>query len=364
MSDFTTLIHNAVPSDGDDRNLEHFLVITEGPERGQRVRLGETPVRIGRLDECELTLTDPSVSGFHCQVVRADGIVRVEDLGSTNGSFLAGRRISKSAMLPAGLTLRVGGTALRYECRTPEDREQLSDLQRAARYVEALLPAPRTDGPVEVDWCFNPSSHIGGDGFGYHDYDDDHLLVYLIDVSGHGVGSALHAVSILNVLRKQALPDVDFLAPAEVLVALNEKFDMRGHGGLFFTMWYGVFRREERMLDYASAGHPPALLRRSSGAVDRLQTKSLALGMSPAAPYGSASASVEEDSQLYLFSDGVFDIETTAGDRWSSEDFVNIVEESERNEGEAETDRLRRRVTECSADPTVDDFTLLVARFR
>ena len=54
---------------------------------------------------------------------------------------------------------------------------------------------------------------LGGDAFGYHWLDDDHFVVYLLDVSGHGVGAALLGVSVLNVLRARSLPGTDFRDP-------------------------------------------------------------------------------------------------------------------------------------------------------
>ena len=85
----------------------------------------------------------------------------------------------------------------------------------------SLLPAPLTTGPVRADWRFLPSTQLGGDAFGYDWLDQDTLVFYLIDVSGHGAGSAMHSVTVLNVLRQRALPDVDFRNPAEVLASLN-----------------------------------------------------------------------------------------------------------------------------------------------
>src|SRR4051794_9589231 len=72
------------------------------------------------------------------------------------------------------------------------------ELAQAAKYVQSLLPEPM-DGPVHIDWKYIPSTQLAGDMFGYHWLDRDHLAFYLLDVSGHGVGSSLLAVSASNV---------------------------------------------------------------------------------------------------------------------------------------------------------------------
>ena len=95
--------------------------------------------------------------------------------------------------------------------RLAESQKQLADeVAQAAKYVCSLLPEPIAKGPVRVDWRFVPSTQLGGDSFGYHWLDDDHFAVYLLDVSGHGVGASLLSVSAMNVLRSQSLPNYRF----------------------------------------------------------------------------------------------------------------------------------------------------------
>ena len=84
------------------------------------------------------------------------------------------------------------------------------ELAEAADYVKFILPQPLTEGPVKADWRFVPSTTLGGDGLGYHWLDEDSFAIYLVDVCGHGVGAALHSVSVLNVLRSQKLAEYRF----------------------------------------------------------------------------------------------------------------------------------------------------------
>ena len=147
-------------------------------------------------------------------------------------------------------------------------------MKQAAHYVQSLLPDKLKKGDVITDWRFIPSAELGGDSFGYHWLDDDHFAFYLLDVSGHGVGSALLSVSAMNALRSQALPQTDFRVPGQVLAALNNAFQMEQQNGLFFTIWYGVYNKPStayRLLRWGpssgsahSAVHPPWKLSSSS----------------------------------------------------------------------------------------------------
>lgn len=196
-------------------------------------------------------------------------------------------------------------------------------MNKAADYVRSLLPA-RLSGEVETDWCFHPCEQLGGDAFGYHWIDADHFAVYLLDVCGHGVGAALLSVSVLNALRVQTLPGVDFRDPAAVLMGLNRTFRMDNQNNLFFSAWYGVYHRSKRELTYASGGHPPAILIgppvQEPASIAALRTEAPAIGCLDEMVYRSAVHLVTLGSRLLVFSDGVFEIfqENEKAGTWTS----------------------------------------------
>jgi sigma-B regulation protein RsbU (phosphoserine phosphatase) len=203
-----------------------------------------------------------------------------------------------------------------------------AQLVDAARYVRSQLPV-NLDDSVQTDWRYLPSSALGGDALDFFWIDKDHLVVFLLDVVGHGVGPALLAISILHLLRQRALKDGDPLNPVSVLAALNRSFQMDEHGDKVFSIWYGVFDRVSGMIHYAAAGHPPALLISPSAKghpeVTRLKGKGLWIGASPTDTYEGGSAVVAQDADLYVFSDGLFELSTTGGAMLGLEGFGNLV---------------------------------------
>ena len=92
------------------------LVVIEGPDMGRAVRLEDRVLRIGSGASCDLVLTDPRVSRAHLRIGPAEraGEYKVHDLGSRNGTLLAGSRISE-ATVPIGASLKVGRTFLRIQ---------------------------------------------------------------------------------------------------------------------------------------------------------------------------------------------------------------------------------------------------------
>jgi sigma-B regulation protein RsbU (phosphoserine phosphatase) len=115
-----------------------------------------------------------------------------------------------------------------------------AELAGAAAYVLSLLPSPITEKRVSADWSMTTSVQLGGDGLGYHWMDSERFAFYLLDVSGHGVKSALLAVSILDTLGTCGLADTDWTDPGAVLRALNRVYFSHSHDHLYFTIWYGI----------------------------------------------------------------------------------------------------------------------------
>jgi len=123
-----------------------------------------------------------------------------------------------------------------------------ADLETASNYVASLLPEEIKTDEFQIRGSMIPSAQLGGDSFGYHWIDDDHFAIYILDVTGHGVGAALHSVSVLNTLRFQTLVNIDFRFPDEVLKGLNDVFKMTENFSLFITMWYCVFNKPRNEL--------------------------------------------------------------------------------------------------------------------
>lgn len=347
----------------------HSLRVVEGREIGRRYRIGERPLQLGRRDGNDLVIPEAEVSGQHCLVRTLPGARALEviDRGSTNGTYVAGQRVQGSARLEDGELLQVGRQVLLHECRSRAemDRAEQADreLERARHYVEALLPAAMREGAVRTSWFFRPCAMLGGDGFGYFRLGEQRFAGYLIDVSGHGVGVAMHTVTLMNVMRQRALPDTDLADPAQVLTRLNAMFQMDAHDGLCFTMWYGVVDLPTRTLTYASAGHHPVMLH-TPGQTDlqRLATRSLPIGAMPDIAYRAQSVAVPPGSRLHLFSDGLFEVTDRDGRTWTLDNVLPLLETFGADEDGP--DRLYRAVRSATGEgPLEDDCSIVTVTF-
>jgi len=94
------------------RGAARTLRITAGVREGTTIELGASPITIGRLPENTVVLEDDYVSGRHARLYPHEGAWVVEDLGSTNGTYLDRSRLTAPMVLPVGTPVRIGKTVL------------------------------------------------------------------------------------------------------------------------------------------------------------------------------------------------------------------------------------------------------------
>jgi serine phosphatase RsbU (regulator of sigma subunit) len=298
----------------------------------KRFPLYSLPVTIGRAPPADVVLDSPTVSRRHCRLDLLDGRLWLTDLASTNGTFVDGARITAPIAPEDGANIGVGAYRLRYHRRYLDESADADameqELLEAGEYVASILPKPIAEGPVHANWFYRPSTRIGGDAFGYQMQDQRHFSLFLLDVSGHGAGAAMHAMTVAQVLRERVLPDVDFLDPAAVIAGLNARFQMHRNNDLFFTIWYGVYDIVDRVLAFAAGGHHPAYLLPADNeawAPLPLLTRNPIVGMLPDPRIAAAEVEIPPGSTLHLFSDGVFEIVARDGRQLELDDIPRML---------------------------------------
>ena len=359
--------HGGLEAEAAPVDAVHILLLLSDNAPPKRMPLHSLPVVIGRAAPADLILEGNTVSRRHCKLEAEDGRVTLEDLGSTNGTYVNAARLNRPAVLEDGALIGIGAYRLRYHRRAQDETADADALDReweeANSYIASILPKPMHQGPVRADWFYLPSTRVGGDAFGYQMIDRDHFAVFLLDVSGHGTGAAMHAMSIAHVMRERALPGVDFLRPAAVIAGLNAMFQMERYNHLFFTIWYGVYDSADRVLAYAAGGHHAAYLLAAeapAGAASPLTTLNPIVGMLPDPLIAAAEVDVPVDATLHLFSDGVFEVVDRDGLQLGLDDILPMLPDAASSGPRLLYDRIRAR---ARPGPLDDDFSALVLRF-
>ena len=285
------------------------------------------------LEVCSMIKSTPELSTtFFILLTSLDSVEdRVKGLDAGADDFLCKpiEMHELKARVRAGLRLHQLSKDLQNQKQLLED-----ELAEAAEYVSTILPEPLQHPSLNIDACFIPSRQLGGDSFDYFWLDERHLVFYLLDVSGHGLRASLPSLAVINLLRSRGLSNVDYHQPNTVLSALNQAFQMSDRNDKYFTIWYGVYNRENRVLTYSSAGHPPAILLAPTSRLrtpeQRLKTPGVPVGMFPDIQYVNASCKITANSSLYVFSDGIYEVEPQASSHWGLDRLISLLKEYQR----------------------------------
>jgi sigma-B regulation protein RsbU (phosphoserine phosphatase) len=320
---------------------------------------------IDGLEVCRQIKLEDKLSSTIFILLTSKGAVEVKVQALDNGAddFLS-KPIDKTELIAS---VRAGLRIYQLNKDLQRQKQLLeAELAEAGDYIQSLLPLP-LKGDVNITAEFIPSSQLGGDCYDFYWLDPDHLAIYLIDTSGHGVGSALLSISILNLLRSQSFGKEKFYEPSAIMMELNRAFQMSQHNGRYFTMWYGVYERSQRKLIYANAGHPQGIL--ISGTpenpqIQELPSLDMPIGFFPDVDYASSELSIAPDSKLFICSDGIFEVLQENDKIWGMPKFFDYLVEKFSLSEEISTNSILQKIqSETPNAKFGDDVSLLQIHF-
>jgi phosphoserine phosphatase RsbU/P len=197
------------------------------------------------------------------------------------------------------------------------------DLRAAARIQQAFLPAavPAT-GPVKVAWAFRPCEELGGDLLNLFPLGEQHLGLYLLDVSGHGVPASLLAVAVGYALSPHGDPAA-LLKPAEVVRLVNERL-CADRTEQFVTLFYGVLNLATNTLTYANAGHPGPIVLTALDKPLVLPEGGLPAGVMADAEYKQAEIQLKQGDRLWVYSDGLMEAMSPEGESFGVKKLTDL----------------------------------------
>lgn len=191
------------------------------------------------------------------------------------------------------------------------------DLVEARKLQQTLVrDRHREYGRAGVSVVIRSSGHVGGDLVGSFPIDDHRLAFYSVDVSGHGVASAMMTARLASYLS-DASPEQNMVfktlsdgtravrTPAELLAAFNRLMLDDLQVDQYFTMVFAEIDLRTGMVWLAQAGHPHPVVIRRDGRQEQAGTGGLPVGLIPGAVYEDSCLHLAPGDRLFLMSDGV-----------------------------------------------------------
>ncbi len=249
------------------------------------------------------------------------------------------------------------------------------DLRAAGQIQKSLLPEGAPGIPqLEFAWRFFPCEQVGGDVFNIHPLDEDHVALFVLDVSGHGVPSAMVTVSVCQALLprtgsalKQPVAEPPYyriMPPAEVLVRLDGEYPFERFEK-YFTMVYLVVNVRDGLVRYSRAGHPMPVVIRRRGGTELLEAGGPVIGVGGGLSFEEGRVTLAPGDRLFLFTDGITEYRHPRGETFGERRFFRELQHSRRASLDAACQRVIRAM-EVFGDGfrPQDDVTLLGMAYR
>ncbi len=251
------------------------------------------------------------------------------------------------------------------------------DLIEAKKLQQSLVSERYRDfGPAAVSLILQSAGHVGGDLVGMFPIGDKRVGLYGIDVSGHGISSALMTARLAGylsaavpehnlALRRTADGVLDARPPAEVLGVLNRLIMSEMETEHYFTIVLANADLTTGRVTIAQAGHPHPALQRASGAVEFVGRGGLPVGLIDGAQFDQFEVLMSPGDRLLIHSDGVTECAGRDGALLDNEGLAGIMRNLRQTRGMAFLESLMWKLSDFTGDADFnDDISGVLLEFR
>jgi sigma-B regulation protein RsbU (phosphoserine phosphatase) len=265
------------------------------------------------------------------------------------------------------LTVMANTAAIRIEQKRQDEIEKQAnimsrDLQQAAEIQQRFLPAlaPRMAG-LDLAGHNAPCRTVGGDYYDFFPYPNGRVAMVLGDVSGKGMPASLLMMGLQARVQQALFDEPPNLG--ETVARLNRLTAANCPSNRFITFFACILDSANGELVYCNAGHNPPLIVKTDGAVERLQTGGIVLGIVPNFKFEQATTRLQPGDVLVIYSDGVTEAADPSNEEFEEERLAAVIAMHHTEESVGIVDAVNRAITEWAAgSPPADDLTLIIAR--
>lgn len=248
-----------------------------------------------------------------------------------------------------------------------------TDLLNAEKTQHSLLPKPINSEYLKTSWLYKPAIHIGGDTFNYFFPSPDILVFFSIDVSGHGISSAMLSMSLQtslalkrgyygNAIKPEHIHDMPRVFASNVNKML---YDCKTEH--YLTMIFGIIDLEKKDLHYVQAGHPhPLFYEKKTDLLTPLENNGFPIGLFEEAEYETQHFKYSSGDKFIVYTDGISENESAiGGGMLENENLYKHFEEVKRDSGDEMIRKITHQwVTEEQLQALPDDLSALIFEFK
>ncbi|MDA8175126.1 MAG: fused response regulator/phosphatase [Nitrospiraceae bacterium] len=248
-----------------------------------------------------------------------------------------------------------------------------AELKSASGIQKSLLPVAGVGTyaeNLEMAWRFLPSQYVGGDIFNVLGLCKDHIGVYMLDVSGHGMPAALLTLSVAQALDPHSGFSVKKETPAssrgetvqlphDVLALLDGAYPI-SRFDRYFTMVYLIMDTAKGVIRYSNAGHwPPVLLSRKNS-FKLLEKGGPPIGVGAAADFEEEELPLQDKDTLVLYTDGLIEQCNSEGETFGEPRFYGLLQANRNKSVSGLLDTVMEELKKFTSGTEIqDDISLL-----
>jgi sigma-B regulation protein RsbU (phosphoserine phosphatase) len=234
---------------------------------------------------------------------------------------------------------------------------RIRDLERAHRVQVHSFRNQPPHGDIDVEMLTQPKDIVGGDYCQIATMPDGRHSVILADVMGHGVAAALYTMTLHAMWRGHA---GYHQFPAGFFRTVNDELDSQVLGDSFITAFMAVIDPVGGRITYASAGHPPPLIREPGGEVRALEALDLPLALLETSEYEQREDILRSGAMLLLYSDAAIEAASIKGEQFGQEGLSKILARETPGHPKKTLKRIKQALLDHVGNIVLDDDLALV----
>lgn len=252
-----------------------------------------------------------------------------------------------------------------------------SDLQEAKKLQQSLVKERFRALPVgDLSFMLRSSGHVGGDLVGFFEAGADHIGLYALDVSGHGISSALMTARLAGYLSGGA-PDQNVALrkdanglfvprpPNEVVADLNDLVLDEMETEHYFTLLLVFVELKTGHLSVSQAGHPHPAIQRANGEIEQIGAGGFPVGLLSGIKFEQFELHLDPGDRILILSDGVTECPAPAGEMLGEEGLTDLMQELSEVRGPAFLEALIWRLVEFNgSEDFPDDVSAILFEYQ